>query len=692
MRKTKERGFSVRFAKKMVSFTLALILVLSVFPSVSYASIPVGGPDLEEAEKVQVKYDVKYLDFETGENIKGYTVTKIDFAGNTVVEKAEQFDGYMLASCPDTKSLLLKEGERQTIAFYYTKLSSLPAEHDLVLAKKDATAKINSFKWLDADEKVDFETKIDAATSIEELQNIIRDAESDNHYAVPQVKYTYQCMDSDGVVFYSIDKIDFADNTVHELASYEYEYVLLSDRIQDITLEQGKKNVITFKYVKKSLLIRELDALKYLGDDKETLLEEISSLSGEEEVEAFLEKAAKINKENAPKVNYSLKYIDADSKAVLKTVEETEGIVEDVLELEKIEGYAFSNPVDGEYTLQEDDDREIVIELVKYNDDVDIDTFLAQRINYDSKLAYKNTNFTGREQALIDYVTKVVYNRDLYVKFTATEKELNALYGKLFNRPNRGGNFRFVRRWPSKGDVLADAEAVEGSEDQKVFTIGLMYDASKVDMQATEDAIYNVVKNNITEDMSDFDKIKLINDYAIYKGEMAITEVEDPNGAHQSIINLPNNRMSNNTVAIMLEGKGICEGYSMLVSRMCELAGLESKFVNGYSGNPKFTAQQRAFYRNYMLKSKAPWRYYNHSWNQVKIDGKWYNIDTYYEKYFSKYYPHMKQEYARFLLSNDYIKNVEFRIWEEQFTANAEKSYFKNVYSIYLKPQTEFVE
>ncbi len=644
-------------------------------------------------QKIQIVYNVDYLEKDTDNNLQGYTTTKIDFAGNTVVEKAEKFDGYVLDSS-DTQELLLIDGERQTIVFYYTKLEDIPADSELNIAKEAATDEISGLKWLKEDEKNDYITGVEKATLVSDVNAILEEAKNKNHYAIPQVKYNYVCIDSDGEEFYSITKMDFADNTVIEKAYVDRDYILLSEKEQALKLEADNENTVEFRYVKKSLMLRELDALKYLGDDKAALLEELDSLSGEANVEAFLEKAAEINKNNAPKVLYTLKYIDADNGEVLKQTEEMEGIVEDVLELDVIEGYAFSNPQNGKYQLQEDDNSEIVIELVQYNDDEDIDTFLAKRMNYDSKLVYKNTNFTGRENALIDYVTKAVYNRDLYVKFTATEEELDAVYGKLFNRPNRGGNFRFVRHWPSKSDVLEDGEAVPESDnsEEKVFTIGLTYDCTKEDMQATEDLLVAFVENNITEDMSDFDKVKLIHDYVLYKGEMAITEVDDPNGEHKSIINLPSGRMSNNTVAIMLDGEGICEGYSMLFSRLCELSGIESKFVNGYSGNPATPKATRDYYRKYFARSKSPWRLYNHSWNQLKIDGEWYNVDVYYEKYFSKYYPHMKQEYARFLKSDDYFKNVEFRIWEEAITENCEKDYYKDIYAITLKPQTDFVE
>ncbi len=359
-------------------------------------------------EKVQVKYDVKFVDFKTGENIKGYTVTKLDFAGNTVVETAEEFEGYVLNACPSTKELVLKEGERQTIVFYYTRVEEIPAESELSIAKKETTEGINALKWLKEEEKNAYIEKVKKAKTVEAVRALLEEAKAENHAAIPQVKYLYKCTDSDQNEFYSIAKIDFADNTVVEKAYVDSDYILLSEKEQELTLEDGKENVVEFKYVAKALMIRELEALKYLGDDREVLLEELDRLSGEAEVEAFLAKAAKINRENAPRVKYTLRYIDADNGDVVKTSEEVEGVVEDVLELEIVEGYAFSSPADGRYKLTEEDNREIVIELVKFNDEEEIDRFLAKGINYDSKLVYKNTNFTGREQELIDYVTKAV--------------------------------------------------------------------------------------------------------------------------------------------------------------------------------------------------------------------------------------------------------------------------------------------
>ena len=57
-------------------------------------------------------------------------------------------------------------------------------------------------------------------------------------------------------------------------------------------------------------------------------------------------------------------------------------------------------------------------------------------------------------------------------------------------------------------------------------------------------------------------------------------------------------------------GSAVCTGYALLFYRMCLDAGIPNRFIAGYTGD---TYNQSEGY---------------HAWNIVKIDGKYYNIDT----------------------------------------------------------------
>ena len=89
----------------------------------------------------------------------------------------------------------------------------------------------------------------------------------------------------------------------------------------------------------------------------------------------------------------------------------------------------------------------------------------------------------------------------------------------------------------------------------------------------------------IKDDMSDFDKVKLINDYIIdrYEYDYSLQSVS--------------------VYSALTTSAAVCQGYSMTAYKMFSYAGLESRIVVG-------TAKG-----------------ISHSWNLVKVDGNWYQID-----------------------------------------------------------------
>lgn len=61
--------------------------------------------------------------------------------------------------------------------------------------------------------------------------------------------------------------------------------------------------------------------------------------------------------------------------------------------------------------------------------------------------------------------------------------------------------------------------------------------------------------------------------------------------------------------------KGVCGGYAQLFRLMCAEVGLQSKAIDGYS-------------RINSYEAGLPVKYSNHSWNIVKVDGKWQLVDA----------------------------------------------------------------
>lgn len=58
----------------------------------------------------------------------------------------------------------------------------------------------------------------------------------------------------------------------------------------------------------------------------------------------------------------------------------------------------------------------------------------------------------------------------------------------------------------------------------------------------------------------------------------------------------------------------LCTGYAYLVQTMAAMSGIESEIINGYGSSEGIKTGQEEF----------P----NHSWNRVKLNGKWYLVDA----------------------------------------------------------------
>ena len=65
---------------------------------------------------------------------------------------------------------------------------------------------------------------------------------------------------------------------------------------------------------------------------------------------------------------------------------------------------------------------------------------------------------------------------------------------------------------------------------------------------------------------------------------------------------------------LVSERKTACTGYAYLINEMANLAGFQSKIINGYGRTPTL-----------LLDLDDP---PNHSWNAIKLDGQWYLCDA----------------------------------------------------------------
>lgn len=118
---------------------------------------------------------------------------------------------------------------------------------------------------------------------------------------------------------------------------------------------------------------------------------------------------------------------------------------------------------------------------------------------------------------------------------------------------------------------------------------------SKVDYNSY---VNKIKKKIIKSGMSDFEKTKAIHDWLVYNINYDYESYTKGKAPKSSL-----------TVKGTLTGKkALCEGYALSFEALAKSAGLEVKTIYGTS------------------KSKGTWE--DHAWNQVKVNGKWYNIDV----------------------------------------------------------------
>ena len=111
--------------------------------------------------------------------------------------------------------------------------------------------------------------------------------------------------------------------------------------------------------------------------------------------------------------------------------------------------------------------------------------------------------------------------------------------------------------------------------------------------------IDEVLAGIITPEMSEFDKVKAIHDWLLNNvqyDESAYSAGGAPETSY--------------TVEGLLEtGLAVCDGYAKTFQLMAERAGLEAIRVTGQAMSPYGSLE-------------------SHAWNQVKVDGQWYNMDV----------------------------------------------------------------
>ncbi len=146
--------------------------------------------------------------------------------------------------------------------------------------------------------------------------------------------------------------------------------------------------------------------------------------------------------------------------------------------------------------------------------------------------------------------------------------------------------------------------------------------SSSTNLSTAEKMAKAIVDSIITSGMSEFDKAIAIHDWLTYNLDYDFTY------SHYYVEETLRDRTC------------VCQGYALTFKMMCEMAGLQVGYVTGTGTNSAGQTE-------------------SHAWNQVRIDGQWYNVDVTWDDPASPgkdFNDHSANRYEYFLISDAHIE------------------------------------
>lgn len=128
--------------------------------------------------------------------------------------------------------------------------------------------------------------------------------------------------------------------------------------------------------------------------------------------------------------------------------------------------------------------------------------------------------------------------------------------------------------------------------DSSEIILSAQYYNTKKEEAFIDSQVKKIIKDIIKPGMSDFQKVKAVNDYIVNNTSYSTETEKTPHSAY----------------AALVENKAVCQGYALLTYRFLDALDIENYYLIGDS-----------------LGSNG-WGL--HAWNLVRLDGKYYHLDT----------------------------------------------------------------
>ncbi|MBQ8568409.1 MAG: hypothetical protein IJ446_04245 [Oscillospiraceae bacterium] len=221
------------------------------------------------------------------------------------------------------------------------------------------------------------------------------------------------------------------------------------------------------------------------------------------------------------------------------------------------------------------------------------------------RISYGYEQLEKNERQVYDIILEAVINCEETVEIPNIDRS-GKVYNKLLEllRCENSALFHIKRRETGQTGLAAQSFTLEITYSYTPEQVNRM-------IRETEKQADNIL-GLITDDMDDYDKLKLFHDSLI------INCSSDIDGEYADTV-----------YGALVDKKALCEGYARAFSYLCSRSGIENIIVTGTAGEA-------------------------HMWNMVKLDGNWYHVDVTWDhpdRLLSEHYPDMVL-YNYFLVSD----------------------------------------
>ena len=259
----------------------------------------------------------------------------------------------------------------------------------------------------------------------------------------------------------------------------------------------------------------------------------------------------------------------------------------------------------------------------------------------------EDVEYTSDQEKLVKIFREKLINREsnivLYYHCAEeiTQEFFSNLVHQLFQKAIKhtgNGKEGDYLKWHCQGWTVK--ASISGNSNEG-YDLNIFYDVSYLSSleqeEKVDEEVSNLLKSLDLSNKTDYQKVKAIYDYICSN----VTYDHDN-------LNDESYSLKYTAYAALINKTAVCQGYASLFYRLALDAGVDTRVISGEAGGP-------------------------HAWNIVKLNGKYYNLDSTWDAGRSTYAYFLKNtnDFDDHVRDNDYQSNdfiEEYPMWDESYT------------------------